>query len=284
MRTWDDTNTPAPANPPPAGTAEVFSPQTGTATLKRYAEIAGTAEHALFMTFAFGMNKDFVPAYSRDDGVLRFALMDKVGTGKAVAQAKETIAAIRKLKNAVVAIGQNITLNAFDRWLREASGVQAKENVRWVHTKFMLVDPLSADPIVITGSANFSDASVETNHENMLVIRGDTRVADIYLGEFMRQFSSYAFRDAAYDATHGGDAQDFKPQDLVPDDSWLRRYTNPARPAHCARLISPANEANRTPKSGRRPWLSHLSCSFATPRSRRRAKTASRLRQLVAGF
>lgn len=227
MRTWDDTNTPAPANPPPAGTAEVFSPQTGTATLKRYAEIAGTAEHALFMTFAFGMNKDFVPAYSRDDGVLRFALMDKVGTGKAVAHAKETIAAIRKLKNAVVAIGQNITLNAFDRWLREASGVQAKENVRWVHTKFMLVDPLSADPIVITGSANFSDASVETNHENMLVIRGDTRVADIYLGEFMRQFSSYAFRDAAYDATHGGDAQDFKPQDLVPDDSWLRRYTEP---------------------------------------------------------
>jgi phosphatidylserine/phosphatidylglycerophosphate/cardiolipin synthase-like enzyme len=86
----------------------------------------------------------------------------------------------------------------------------------------MLVDPLSSNPIVITGSANFSDASVNTNHENMLVIRGDTRVADIYLGEFMRQFSSYAFRDAA--AAKGADAANFKPQDLLTDNSWIKRY------------------------------------------------------------
>jgi phosphatidylserine/phosphatidylglycerophosphate/cardiolipin synthase-like enzyme len=113
-------------------------------------------------------------------------------------------------------------MNEFDRWLKEIRGVQAKENVRWVHTKFMLVDPLSDDPIVITGSANFSDASVNTNHENMLVIRGDTRVADIYLGEFMRQFSSFAFRDAA--ASKGGDVENFRPQDLITDNSWIKRY------------------------------------------------------------
>ena len=123
-----------------------------------------------------------------------------------------------------VAVGQNIELNEFDRWLKEISGVQANEHVRWVHTKFMLVDPLSDDPVVITGSANFSDASVNTNHENMLVIRGDTRVADIYLGEFMRQFSSYAFRDAAASA---GGAANFRPQDLVTDNSWIQRYTLP---------------------------------------------------------
>jgi hypothetical protein len=35
----------------------------------------------------------------------------------------------------------------------------------------MLVDPLSDDRIEIPGSANFSDASVETNHENMLAPR-----------------------------------------------------------------------------------------------------------------
>jgi phosphatidylserine/phosphatidylglycerophosphate/cardiolipin synthase-like enzyme len=45
----------------------------------------------------------------------------------------------------------------------------------------MLVDPLCDDPLIITGSANFSDASTTKNDENMLVIRGDTRVADIYL-------------------------------------------------------------------------------------------------------
>ncbi|HVM81024.1 MAG TPA: phospholipase D-like domain-containing protein [Stellaceae bacterium] len=227
MRTWDDQHTPAPDDPPPQGVGEVFSPQTGKATLARYADIAGHAGRALFMTFAFGMNKEFVPIYSKEDDVLRFALMDKIGTGKNIDQAKQQIDNIRKVKNTVVAVGQNIVMNEFDRWLREISGVQPNEHVRWVHTKFMLRDPLSEDPIVITGSANFSDASVNTNHENMLVIRGDKRAADIYLGEFMRQFSSYAFRDAAYEATHGGSAQDFKPQNLAADDTWVGRYTKP---------------------------------------------------------
>ena len=222
LRTFNNDNTPAPDNPPPPGTMEVYSPQSGAATLKRYGEISDNAKRALFMTFAFGMNKTFVPVYMQDDEVLRFALMDKEGTGKGLEQAKETIAQIRALRNAVVAVGQNITMNEFDRWLKEISGVQAKENVRWVHTKFMLVDPLSDDPVVITGSANFSDASVNTNHENMLVIRGDTRVADIYFGEFMRQFSSFAFRDAA--ASKGGDVENFRPQDLITDNSWIKRY------------------------------------------------------------
>jgi hypothetical protein len=46
----------------------------------------------------------------------------------------------------------------------------------------------------------------------------------VYLGEFMRQFSSYAFRDAAFAATHGDNAENFKPQDLFTDNSWIKRY------------------------------------------------------------
>ncbi len=41
----------------------------------------------------------------------------------------------------------------------------------------MLVDPLSVDPLVVSGSANFSQPSQRINDENMIVIRGDTRVA-----------------------------------------------------------------------------------------------------------
>ena len=65
---------------------------------------------------------------------------------------------------------------------------------RYIHTKFMLVDPLSDDPLVVTGSANFSRPSQRVNDENMLVIRGDTRVADIYFGEFMRIFDHHYAR------------------------------------------------------------------------------------------
>ena len=48
--------------------------------------------------------------------------------------------------------------------------------------------------IVVTGSANFSDASTTENDENMIIIRGDRRVADIYFTEFNRLFFHYYFR------------------------------------------------------------------------------------------
>jgi phosphatidylserine/phosphatidylglycerophosphate/cardiolipin synthase-like enzyme len=58
----------------------------------------------------------------------------------------------------------------------------------YIHDKFILIDPLGDDPIVVTGTANFSKPSQYQNDENMLVIRDNKRVADIYFGEFMRIF------------------------------------------------------------------------------------------------
>ena len=60
----------------------------------------------------------------------------------------------------------------------------------------MLIDPLSEEPIVVGGSANFSSASTKKNDENMLVVKGNKRVADIYLGEFMRLHTHHAFRES----------------------------------------------------------------------------------------
>jgi phosphatidylserine/phosphatidylglycerophosphate/cardiolipin synthase-like enzyme len=225
IKTWTDEHSPTPPNPPDTGTSLVYSPQTGLASLKRYGELADRAKRGLFMTFAFGMNKVFQPVYEQNDEVLRFALMEKEGNGAGLEKGKEDIGRIRKLPNVLVAVGHNIALNSFDRWLKEISSAVSHANVYWVHTKFMLIDPLSDDPIVITGSANFSDASTSTNEENLLLIRGDTRVADIYLGEFMRSFSHYAFREAVYIyAQAGKDAEDWKPQYLIPDSTWLDRY------------------------------------------------------------
>jgi phosphatidylserine/phosphatidylglycerophosphate/cardiolipin synthase-like enzyme len=60
-----------------------------------------------------------------------------------------------------------------------------------------MIDPLSDDPLICTGSANFSRNSLQNNDENMVLIRGDTRVADIYLTEFLRLHEHFYFRDAA---------------------------------------------------------------------------------------
>jgi hypothetical protein len=204
----------------------VFSPRSGLSALDGYGDLAGSAKTGLFMTFAFGVEDVFLESYLKADGVLRFALLDKEGSGRGAAKGRQNVAKMRKVANTVVAVGQNIPLNEFDRWLKEQAGLPESKFVRWVHTKFMLVDPLSDTPVVVTGSANFSKASTETNHENMIVVSGDTRIADIYLGEFMRQFSSYAFRDAAAAAAHrtGDEAQDWRPQDLSADDSWVADY------------------------------------------------------------
>jgi phosphatidylserine/phosphatidylglycerophosphate/cardiolipin synthase-like enzyme len=228
LREWDDDKNPAPTSPPAEGVTVIFSPQKGLSTLEAYADIAASATAGMFMSFAFGMNKAFLRVYQTEDSVLRFALMDKEGTGSSAASGRQHVAELRRQSNVVVAVGKNIVTNAFDRWMEELPGMKVSKHVKWVHTKFMLVDPLSDDPIVITGSANFSDPSTRTNHENMLLIRGDRRVADIYFGEFMRQFSTYAFRDATAEATRrGGDPADWRPQNLVPDDTWVKEYFRP---------------------------------------------------------
>ena len=118
------------------------------------------------------------------------------------------------------AVGSRITVNRFDRWVKEKlSGLNT--HVQYVHTKFMLVDPLGKDPIVVTGSANFSDASTTRNDENMLVIRGNTRVADIYLGEYMRFWNHHAFREWA--ASKRAPAEEtFRHLDVT--DRWWRQY------------------------------------------------------------
>jgi hypothetical protein len=94
--------------------------------------------------------------------------------------------------------------------------------VFFIHTKFLLVDALSNDPLVCTGSANFSGASLKSNDENMLLIRGDTRVADIYLTEFDRIFRHFYSRDAANEIAREGRKTSFGLLDET--DKWTNEY------------------------------------------------------------
>lgn len=213
------------ANPPDPWSKDlvlVFSPHSKLEVLDWYVKtVAGGAERALFMSFAFGMDKRFRQLYAQDDAVLRFALMDEEAAGSHAAREKAIaeIEVFRKRANVTVAIGGHIPLNSFDRWLQERGGLT--QGVEWIHTKFMLVDPLSENPVVVTGSANFSEPSTDENNENMLVIRGDTRVADIYLGEYMRLYSHYAFREAV---TKKWGGETWNPSRLDPADAWQSDY------------------------------------------------------------
>src|SRR5258708_17346566 len=94
---------------------------------------------------------------------------------------------------------------------------------RCIHSKFMLVDPLGADPIVITGSANFRGAATDGNDENMIAIRGSYRAADIYFTEFNRLFNHYYFRSVVEELGQQH-ADDTASLFLDETDSWQQKY------------------------------------------------------------
>ncbi|MDB6137116.1 MAG: hypothetical protein JWO94_188 [Verrucomicrobiaceae bacterium] len=199
---------PLTADQPPAGTGTVYSPRSGTDALDLYAALGQRAKDALFMTFAFGMHPAFRTVYATGPAPLRYTIMEKMvlPNKDKVKLAADTAAmtSLRRMPENRMAIGGVMPHNILERWTDEKlTGFNV--NVKYLHTKYMLVDPLGADPIVVTGSANFSVSSCNANDENMLVIRGDTRVADIYLGEFMRLYKHFAFRDWLTSAVKSGE-------------------------------------------------------------------------------
>ncbi|MEO7939800.1 MAG: phospholipase D-like domain-containing protein [Burkholderiaceae bacterium] len=230
LRTALTARNPPPAGFPRRGTTCVFSPQSDVSALDWYAQLARETEGGLFMTFAFGMPAPFKESYRKGKAPLRYALMDQLlpsgirAAGKAAAQAE--MLAIRKRVENRIAVGNRIATNVFDRWVKETlTGLNT--HVQYIHTKFMLLDPLGPHPVVITGSANFSEASTLANDENMLVIRGDRRVADIYLGEYMRLWNHYAFREWVASGSPGAPLA-FKHLD-VGDTWWTGYFGNSAR-------------------------------------------------------
>ena len=211
---------PLPAAAPSPGTTVLFSPRKNLDALDWYAERAMAAQEGLMMTFAFGMNDIFKNVYENAAAPFRLALMEKrtrpMKPGPERDAEEQRIQVLRNMPENVFAIGGFIRTNKVDGWVKERL-TNLNSHVRFVHNKFMLIDPLSDDPIVIGGSANFSDASTRRNDENMVISRGDTRVADIYLGEFMRLYSHHAFREAlTFD--------DFGPPKPLSVDNWWTEY------------------------------------------------------------
>jgi phosphatidylserine/phosphatidylglycerophosphate/cardiolipin synthase-like enzyme len=203
----------------------VFSPRHGRTVFDWWIGYASRMK-PLFMTFPFGIVKDFRPVFDKKDGILRFGLLDKYVNGGNAASRQAAIAEIERIRrhaNIGMALGNRIFVDWIDGWHEEHGGIGV--NVNWIHTKFMLIDPLGSKPVTLTGSANWSEPSVTDNDENVLVIRGDTRVADIYFGEFMRLFAHHRFRESVkrhLDEIGTPSPESWRPRDLFTDwKDWV---------------------------------------------------------------
>ncbi len=223
-----------PALIPERSTVLVFSPRTKADLLRWYGDRIRDATGAVMFTAAFGVARELVPALAQDRDFLRFVLMEKPPTAavKAALSADRDLviasgAALGELyvfKNGKPVARKPIAEFALDKWFLEEEHFRRANQgfVFFVHTKFLLVDPLSDDPLVCSGSANFSANSLLRNDENMLLIRGDTRVADIYLTEFDRLFRHFYFRNVANEIEARG--RRAKAAFLAEDSRWTDGY------------------------------------------------------------
>lgn len=238
---WNGQETPLPNAP--SGVDLVFSPRQDLGALNWYATLMDKAENSVFLTGAFGVSKELTAIFAEPKPYLRYLLLDK--------RQGDVTTIARSPSNRITAGGYfgGKEGTPFANWMREAlTGLNTY--VQYVHTKIMLIDPLSDDPIVISGSANFSEASTTDNDENMLVIRGDKRLADIFLGEFMRLFTHFRFRGHTKTPnTHPAPGPGTPKAQLAPstkakgtlylkeDDSWARGFYVKDSPREKERLL-----------------------------------------------
>jgi uncharacterized protein YegP (UPF0339 family)/phosphatidylserine/phosphatidylglycerophosphate/cardiolipin synthase-like enzyme len=222
---------PQPSIQPPSGITPVFFPREDLQMMDWYVAQAERATESFFITAAFGLHKRLAHVLGQPADHLRYVLLE---TDKRGAQIETTDFDVK------IAVGSYLDYETarrqpLIRWVKERLTL-LNSHVRHAHTKFMIVDALTDNPLVVTGSANFSDASVKSNDENMLIIQGDTRVADIYLGEFMRLFNHHYFRYLAqklgWDLRGGGSIAE-----LYDSDVWTERYFDPSKPSFKQRQL-----------------------------------------------
>jgi phosphatidylserine/phosphatidylglycerophosphate/cardiolipin synthase-like enzyme len=217
--------------------ARLFSPRAKSEMLGWYGRRMLNAANSAWFTAAFGVSKELIDPIARKRSQMRFVLMEK----PAPPDQKKTLTAdfnrvilsygvplgeIYQIKNGKVTTRKRIKEFELDKWFFKEEHFRPSNDgfVFFVHTKFLLIDPLSDDPLVCSGSANFSSGSLLQNDENMLLIRGNTRVADIYMTEFDRIFRHFYFRDIANELAGAKTSDDAKAIFLDETDGWTNSY------------------------------------------------------------
>lgn len=195
------------------------------------------AEHSVLLCAFDPTDKDLLDAVfaASDAGRMMLALVNRVPAqapggdpGRADVAAKIAILDRASKSQEITGFG------AFDA--KDTPTGFAPERVLWpgenpkimvrVHHKFVVIDAEGDNPVVFTGSANFSGNSLHHNDENLIQISKCPRIAAIYLAEFLRLFEHYRAR------VKSDDPRTFK---LALDHGWSTKYFAAGSPESKAR-------------------------------------------------
>jgi len=145
-----------------------FSPKEDTLT--RLREVIGTAETRIyFLAFSFTLSEvatDLIAARAR--GVEVVGVFDKGSASSSWSQ-----------DDALAAAGVSVFVDGNDNTSGFAGGR--------LHHKVMIIDAGGVDPIVVTGSYNWSASATNSNDETLAILRGKSLVAP-FVGEFCRVY------------------------------------------------------------------------------------------------
>jgi phosphatidylserine/phosphatidylglycerophosphate/cardiolipin synthase-like enzyme len=90
-----------------------------------------------------------------------------------------------------------------------------------IHDKVVVIDPFSDDCVVITGSHNLGHKASFNNDENLVIIRGNRKLAAAYASHVLDVYDHFAWRVAQQDPRQKGDGF----LKVKPDD-WQGKYFN----------------------------------------------------------
>ena len=220
---------PDPVGDIPEGIVKpVFSPRK-EGMLEWFAEQLGSAKKDVMFTAAFGVAPQLVEKFAVDKDFIRFILMERTNRDpeqQSLLQSdRDTRIAVGSRLNAET-IKLRLAGHALDEWFLAEDHYRKRGHIFYIHTKFMLIDALSDDPKLFTGSANFSNSSVKGNDENMMLMRGPKfqSAIDVYVTEFMRLFNHLYFRSVAVRLAREGRSDARKAALLDPTDKWVDRH------------------------------------------------------------
>jgi phosphatidylserine/phosphatidylglycerophosphate/cardiolipin synthase-like enzyme len=230
--------------------ARLFSPRAKAEMLGWYGRRMLDAANSVWFTAAFGISKELIEPVAKKRDQMRFVLLEKpvpdaqkktltADFNRVILSYGVPLGELYRMKDGKPTARVPIKEFALDKWFFAEEHFRPKNDgfVFFVHTKFLLIDPLSDDPLVCSGSANFSSGSLLQNDENMLLVRGDTRVADIYMTEFDRIFRHFYFRDIANELADAKTSDDAKAIFLDETDAWTESYFKPGTLKNNRRLM-----------------------------------------------
>lgn len=226
FRQWVEAHNPRPGALPPDSITALFSPRSSSGMLDWYADRIEAANRLVMFTAAFGVNKKLAERFAIDEDFLRFIITEKKPS-------PANMELLRRDRDTKIAFGATLGRDArrykipgweLDEWYKGEELFRKQGHIFYVHTKYLGIDLLTSDPLVFSGSANFSTNSLLRNDENMLLIRGNEHVADIYLTEFDRLFRHFFFRSVANQLARAGRLNERRAAYLDATDAWTGEH------------------------------------------------------------